>query len=76
MPRYYFNVHNVTAEIDDVGEELPDENAAWQEATMVAGELFKDIDGKFKPGHEWSLEVTDDQRRPLYFIVISAKKMK
>jgi hypothetical protein len=30
-----------------------------------------DIDGKFQP-----LEVTDDQRRSLYFIVISARKMR
>jgi hypothetical protein len=75
MPRYYFNVHHVTSFTDDIGEELPDAAAAWVEATKIAGELFKDIDGKFQPGQEWSLEVTDTQRRPLYLIVISARKM-
>ena len=29
------------------------------DATLIAGELFKDLDGKFRPGQEWSLEVTD-----------------
>jgi hypothetical protein len=67
--------HNVTPHPDDVGEELPDDATAWHEATIITGELFKDIDGKFQPGQEWSLEVTDDQRRSLYFIVISARKM-
>jgi hypothetical protein len=43
---------------------------------MVAGELFKEIDGKFRPGQEWSLEVTDRQRQPLYVIVISGRKAK
>jgi hypothetical protein len=46
MPRYYFNVHNVTTRADDIGEELADDDAAWKEATLIAGELFKDIAGK------------------------------
>jgi hypothetical protein len=62
--------------IDDIGEELADETAAWNEATLVAGELFKDIDGKFQPRQEWSLQVTDEQRYPIYLIAISARKMK
>jgi hypothetical protein len=74
MSRYYFNVHNITPSTDVVGEELPDDAAAWHEATLIAGELFKSIDGNFQPGQEWSLEVTDEQRRPLYFILISSKK--
>ena len=78
MPKYYFNVHNVThrSRPDAIGEELRDDESAWKEATIIAGELFKDIDGQFRPGQEWSLEVADEQRRPLYVIVISAKKMK
>jgi hypothetical protein len=75
-PRYFFNVHNVTSRLDEIGEELPDDVTAWKEATIIAGELFKDIDGKFKPGQEWGLEVTDEQRRPLYFITIRAKQFK
>jgi hypothetical protein len=73
MPRYYFNVHNVQPSTDYEGEELPDDEAAWREATMFAGELFKDIDGRFRPGQEYTLEVTDAARRTLYQIRISAK---
>jgi hypothetical protein len=46
MPRYYFNVLNTSPTIiDDVGEELPDKEAAWRQATITAGEIFKDVDG-------------------------------
>jgi hypothetical protein len=76
MPRYFFNVHGVRQSADYEGEELPDDETAWDEATIIAGELFRDIDGRFQPGQEWTLEVTDDQRQSLYFINISAKKMK
>jgi hypothetical protein len=55
MPRYYFNVHNVSPSAGDLGEELPDNEAAWQRATVIAGAaLFKD-DGMFRPGQEWAL---------------------
>ena len=60
MQRYFFNVHNVQPSTDEIGEELPNDDAAWKEATMIAGEFLKDIDGKFRPGQEWSLEVTDE----------------
>jgi hypothetical protein len=43
---------------------------------LVAGELFKDIDGEFQPGQEWSLEDADEARKPLYMIRINAEKMK
>jgi hypothetical protein len=76
MPRYFFNVHNVSPSVDDEGEELPDDEAAWRIATSTAGELFTDIDGRFRPDQEWSLEVTDEGRKPLYLINISAKQMK
>jgi hypothetical protein len=77
MPRFYFNVLGTARQsVDDLGKELPDENAAWKEATIIAGELFRDIDGNFQPGQEWSLEVTDSDRRSLYFISITARKMK
>jgi hypothetical protein len=76
MPRYYFHLLGKHGSPDDHGEELPDNEAAWKEATKVAGELFKDIDGKFRPGEEWALEVTDENRTPLYTIHIDATEMK
>ena len=43
MPRYSFNMHGVRPSQDEKGEELPDDEAAWHEATLVAGEIFKDM---------------------------------
>jgi Domain of unknown function (DUF6894) len=76
MPRYFFNVHNVQPSADDLGEELPDDEAAWTEATRYAGDVFKDIDGKFRPGQQWALEVTDATRRPIYHIRITSRNRK
>jgi hypothetical protein len=75
MARYFFNIHHQGSDSDMVGEELANDETAWLEATRMAGELFKDIDGKFKPGDEWSLEVTDERRNPLYFIRVSAERV-
>jgi hypothetical protein len=50
MPRYLFKVINnldPTTEVE--GVELPDHDAAWREATVYAGELFKDVDGNLRP---------------------------
>jgi hypothetical protein len=57
MPLYFFNVRGVRKSSDNVGEELPDNEAAWEEATIIAAELFRDIDGRFQPGQQWTLEV-------------------
>ena len=51
-------------------------STAWNEATIIAGELFKGIDGKFEPGQEWILEVADEQRRPLFSILITHKEIE
>ena len=59
MPRYFFNVYHERSQLDQEGEELPDRHAAWKEATVTAGRMMQDIDGKLQPGREWRLEVTD-----------------
>jgi hypothetical protein len=75
MATYFFNICTAESVPDQVGEELPNDEAAWKEATMIAGEVFKDIDGKFRPGQEWSLEVTDERRNPVYFIRVSGEEI-
>jgi hypothetical protein len=74
VPKYYFHIHGDRASLDDVGEECRDKEAAWREATKVTGEMFKDIDGKFRPGQEWCLEVLDENRKRLWTIHIDAKE--
>jgi hypothetical protein len=75
MARYFFNVLHGNSGPDMVGEELPDDESAWLEATSMAGQLFKGMDGGFRPGHDWSLEVTDERRNPLYLIRVMAEEI-
>jgi hypothetical protein len=37
--------------------------------------LLKDIDGKYRPGAAWSLEVTDEAGKPIFFITVSSGKI-
>ena len=48
MPRYFFHVTHERTDIDGEGEELPDEHAAWKEATVTAGQMLQGIDGKLE----------------------------
>jgi hypothetical protein len=57
-----------------VGEELPDQRAAWKEATVTAGQLLQSLDGKLQPDQDWRMEVTDEFANPLYVIHVSAKR--
>jgi hypothetical protein len=71
MPRYFFNVYSDESDYEDeVGDELSDRIAAWQEATKTAGECLRDLDGKLEPGTSWRLEVTDEFRNTLFCIIV------
>jgi hypothetical protein len=74
MPRYFFDVHHDRAQIDEQGEELPDQHAAWREATIIAGRILQDIDGRLKPGHDWRMDLTDEFRNTLFVLHITARK--
>jgi hypothetical protein len=74
MPRYFFNVYHERAELDEEGEELPDLQAAWREATVTAGQIIQDLDGRLRPGRDWRMEVTDEFANPLYVIHVHADK--
>jgi hypothetical protein len=76
MPRYFFNVHHDRSTTDEEGEELPDLSAARRAATIAAGEMIKEIDGRLEPGRDWRLVVNDEFRNPLYIIRVSAEKVK
>jgi hypothetical protein len=73
MPRYFFNVYHENAEPDEIGEQLTDLDAAWKEAIVTAGQILQDLDGKFQPGVDWRLEVTDEFANLLFVINVNAK---
>lgn len=72
MPRYFFNIYHDRVTRDDLGTELPDRHAAWEEATTAAGEIIRGIDGSLKPDRDWRLEVTDEFANPLWEIHVKA----
>jgi hypothetical protein len=76
MPLYFFDVNGQGVPDSEEGETLADDEAAWHEATLVAGEVFKDVDGKLKPGQGWKLEVQDANRSKLFVINVSSEKSK
>ncbi len=75
VSRYFFSVYNEGSRLDTAGEELPNNEAAWRQATIIAGELLRNMDGKFQPGQEWRLEVTDERRNPLYILRVYGEEI-
>lgn len=73
MPRYFFNVRDVEPSTDYQGR-TSQRRRGLKQAASFAGDVMKDIDGRFRPGQEWSVEVTDEQKRMLYRIEISSRK--
>ena len=76
MPRYFFNVLNLGPSTPALSQEFSDDEAAWKEATRFAAELFRDVDGKLRPGEEWALEVTDEVGMEIFNIQISTKNKR
>jgi hypothetical protein len=76
VPTYYFVINSKSIPDTEEGEILHSDDAAWHEATLVAGEIFKDVDGDFRPGQQWKLEVQDAHRRPLFSISVTSAKSK
>jgi hypothetical protein len=61
MPRYFFNIHDSQNLPDNDGTVFPGPEAAREQAVILAGEVLKDLDGKFWNAREWRMVVTDEQ---------------
>lgn len=73
MPRYFFNFDNDSAAVADlVGRELPDDEAAKQEAARLAADLgvLHAINGEH-PAYDW-IEVLDETHRTVVRLPVSA----
>jgi hypothetical protein len=75
MPLYFIsttigNESNIREEPLD----LPDDSAAWSEATTACGEIMKDLDGRFPLPGEWRLDVRNERAKPLFSLRILAEK--
>jgi hypothetical protein len=72
----FLSTYHDVVHIDHEGEELADKHAARQEATRMAGDIMKDIDGKLRPGHDWKLEVEDEFKNVLWALHVKAEQPK
>ena len=71
MARYFFHLHD-GRDIPDVGGiDLPDMQAVRAQATLTAGQMLFDADGRFS-GEEWRVEVANQAGQPVLTIRISA----
>ena len=71
MARYFFNILDGQTPADDAGTELPDLRTAQREATRLCGEILREVSSAFGTASDWRLEVTDDQRNPLFSLRFS-----
>ena len=74
MPRFHFNVLDGVCDIDRVGTELADVNAAWREVRLLASEMLKSENEWKKLGDEWRVEVTDHAGMILFRIDLAATR--
>lgn len=71
MPRYYFDIESGDSYRDEVGEDLPDERAAWH----VALKRAREIEDCLAPGGSWHLEVRGRQEILLFKIDITTSRL-
>jgi hypothetical protein len=60
VPRYFFHVHDSVDIIDQEGTEFPGLQEARGEAVVTAGEMLRDVGGRFWNSGEWRIWVTDE----------------
>ena len=76
MPRYYFHIEDHRTYVDQVGVELPDLQAARDEAIGAAGQILRDGAAKnLWGGKPWRLWVTESpfaNEKPLFVLRFSA----
>jgi hypothetical protein len=76
MPQYFFTVlDGRKSELKNEGLDLPDNDAAWVEATTACGELLRNLNGSLKPGDHWSMLVKDDAGAELYVLEFRTKSL-
>lgn len=72
MQKFYFNVHDDAVIIDDHGTQLPDAQAAKQQAILYARAMVWEdaLQGEICLAHR--IEVEDENRRPVLTLPFSA----
>ena len=72
MPRFYFNSADGGCDRDDEGVELADAAGARSEAIRYAGAVMRDNPDVIWDGHDFRVEVLDEDRRLVSTVVTLA----
>ncbi len=77
MPLYSFRViTDGFSGAEDLGIDLADDGAAWDELRRVAGDLLGENCGKLKPDSQWQIEILDVSRTPVFKITLVAETLE
>jgi hypothetical protein len=78
MPRYYFHIEDDRTEIDQIGTELPDLEAARAEAVRATGEILRNGSARdLWSGKPWRMWVTLSPfaaEKPLFILRFSVEE--
>jgi hypothetical protein len=74
VPRYFFHVHDDVDIMDNEGTVLPGPDEARAEAVTAAGEMLRDVGGRFWKSRDWRLWVMDEAGAAVCALTFSAEK--
>jgi hypothetical protein len=73
VPLFFFQITHGTETFPQTELDLPDPDAAREQATATAGEMLRDMRGRFGPGTEWRMDVADHSRKTVFRLRIIAE---
>jgi hypothetical protein len=76
MPRYFFHVQDSSTVLDNEGLELPNLDAAREEAIRACGEIVRELPEALKKGDPFRLWLTDDpdgRGRTIFTVKVAAE---
>lgn len=71
MACYFFHIAGPRPHLDETGEELLHDHAAWETAMRV----MRDLEYGYGPGEEWRLEVHHDDT-PVFLITVTSARLR
>jgi hypothetical protein len=76
MPLYYFRIRNgLFSDASGQDTELADDEKAWEELTRVCRDLVGSITRNLKQDSEWSMELLDESKKPVFRITLVAETL-
>jgi hypothetical protein len=73
VPLFFFQITHGPETFPQAELDLPDPDAAREQATITAGEMLRDMRGRFLPGIEWRLDVADHSQKTVFRLRIIAE---